>query len=262
MQTTEIKPYISVIIPCYNEEKNLERGVLDEVCQYLARQNYSWEVIIVNDESTDNSKSLVEHFIEDKVNFSLFDIPHGGKPAGIWAGIQKAKGEIVLFTDMDQSTPISELSNLLPWYEEGFDVVIGSRGTKREGFSIIRRVGSFVFRTLRRLVLLRNISDTQCGFKSCRRQVALAAFPHLQFLKQKDRPRGWKVSAYDVELLYLFEKAGYRIKEVEVQWWNRDQSDTKGQTGELTRYFGESIEMAKEVIRVKLNQLQGLYDEV
>jgi dolichyl-phosphate beta-glucosyltransferase len=236
--------------------------VLNEVVQYLAQQSYPWEVIVVNDESTDNSRMLIERFVENQETFSLFDIPHGGKPAAVWAGIQKARGEIVLFTDMDQSTPIGELSQLLPWYEKGFDVVIGSRGTTREGFSIIRRTGSVAFRALRRLFLLRNISDTQCGFKSCRREAALNVFPRLQFFKQADKPTGWKVSAYDVELLYLLEKSGYSIKEVQVSWQNRDESDTKGQTGELARYLKESIEMAKEVARVKINQLKGLYDDV
>jgi dolichyl-phosphate beta-glucosyltransferase len=262
MQTKEPRPYISVIIPCYNEEKNLERGVLDEVYQYLAGQDYAWEVVIVNDGSTDNSRSLVERFIKNTANFSLLDIPHGGKPAAVWAGIQKARGEVVLFTDMDQSTPISELSKLSPWYDRGFDVVIGSRGTTREGFAIIRQIGSAVFRGLRRLFLLRNISDTQCGFKSCQRSAALRVFPRLQFFKRKDKPKGWKVSAYDVELLYLFEKAGYPIKEIEVRWQNRDESDTKDQTGEMIRYLKESLEMAKEIIRVKLNQVKGLYDEI
>ncbi len=255
------RPIVSIIIPCYNEAKNLERGVLDEVYQYLARQDYAWEVIIVNDESTDNSKSLVERFIEGKGNFALSDIPHGGKPAAIWAGIQQAQGDVVLFTDMDQSTPIGELGKLLPWYEQGFDVVIGSRGITREGFSLMRKAGSFVFRTLRGLVLLRGIADTQCGFKLCRRQAALAVFPRLEFFKQEARPTGWKVTAYDVELLYLVEKAGYRIKEVVVSWSNRDKSDTKSQTGESARYVHESIDMAKQVVRVKLNQLKGLYDK-
>ena len=228
--------------------------------RYLARQEFPWEVIIVNDESTDNSKNLVEHFIRNTEDFLLLDIPHGGKPAAIWAGIQKARGEIVLFTDMDQSTPIYELSKLLPWYEKGLDVVIGSRGATREGFSIIRRIGSVVFRTFRRLFLLHDISDTQCGFKSCRREAAQRVFPRLQFFKQEDKPSGWKVSAYDVELLYLFERAGYSMKEVEVEWQNRDESDTKDQAGQLSRYLKESIEMSKEILRVKLNQIKGLYD--
>jgi glycosyltransferase involved in cell wall biosynthesis len=255
-------PYLSIIIPCYNEEGNLRRGVLDEVRQYIVRQDFPWEVLIVNDESTDDSRSLVERFAKDAEGFSLLDIPHGGKPAAVWAGIKKAMGEIVLFTDMDQSTPIDELDKLLPWYENGYDVVIGSRGSSREGFSILRQVGSQVFRTFRRLFLLRDISDTQCGFKSCRREAALKVFPRLQFFKQEGKPTGWKVSAYDVELLYLFDRAGYSMMEIEVEWRNRDESDTKDQSGKLARYIKESLEMAREVVRVKLNQLKGLYDDV
>jgi dolichyl-phosphate beta-glucosyltransferase len=259
---TEKKLTISVVIPCYNEEKNLKRGVLDDVTQYLKGQAFPWEVVIVNDESTDNSKSLIERFIQGKENLSLLDIPHGGKPAAIWAGIQRAAGEVVLLADMDQSTPMGELSKLVPWYEEGFDVVIGSRKTIREGSSPLRKVGSLMFLTLRRLFLLRNIIDTQCGFKLCRREVALGVFPHLEFLKQREKPTGWKVTAYDVEFLYLVDKAGYRIKEVLVDWKNRDESDTKSQEGDLSRYLHESINMAKEIIRVKLNLLRGVYDGI
>ena len=256
------KPAISVVIPCYNEARNLERGVLDEVYQYLVQQAYAWEVIIINDASTDHSQQLVEDFIESKANLALLDIPHGGKPAAIWAGLQKAQGELILTTDMDQSTPIGELGKLLPWYEQGYDVVIGSRGTAREGFSLVRRAGSFVFGTLRGLALLRGIADTQCGFKLYRREVVLKYFPYLEAISRREKPRGWKVTAFDIELLFLIEKAGYKIKEVVVDWCNRDQSDTKSQTSELARYVNESIDMARQVIRVKLNQLKGLYDKV
>jgi glycosyltransferase involved in cell wall biosynthesis len=262
MSIEEPKPYISVVIPCWNEEKNLEHGALDQVHQFLVQQSYSWEVIVVDDGSTDNSKHLIEAFIRDKGGFHLFDISHGGKPAAVWAGIQQARGDIVLFTDMDQSTPIGELSKLLPWYDQGYDVVIGSRGLVREGASGIRKLGSVAFLALRRIFLLRNIRDTQCGFKTCRRPAALEIFPRLQYFQQKGQPGGWKVSAYDVELLFLFEKAGYRIQEVVVRWRNRDLSDTKSQKGELSGYVDESIEMAKEVLRVKLNQLRGFYDRV
>ena len=260
MPNEEPKPYISVIIPCYNEAKNLEAGVLDEVNDYLIKQDYAWEVVIVNDEATDNSRALIEQFIAGKPRFSLIDIPHGGKPAAVWAGIQHARGEVTLFTDMDQSTPISELGNLLPWAAQGYEVVIGSRGFTREGFSIIRKLGSAVFRAARQLVLLRDIGDTQCGFKLCTREAALRAFPHLQFFKQAERPTGWKVTAYDVELLYLWEKCGYRIKEVTVTWLNRDRSDTKSQESDLKRYINESLDMAKQVARIKTNQRKGFYD--
>jgi len=257
----EKEPLLSVIIPCYNEEKNLAKGVLAEVYDYLAAQALPWEVIIVNDESTDDSRALVERFVADRQNFSLFDIPHGGKPAAIWEGVQRARGEMVLLTDMDQSTPIHELDKLLPWYREGYEVVIGSRQTAREGSSPLRKLGSFVFLTLRRLVLLPDIMDTQCGFKLCRRQVALEIFPQLEFLRAGERPAGWKVTAFDVEFLFLADRAGYRIKEVLVAWKNRDESDTKRQQGDLSRYIHESINMAREVSRVKINQLTGSYDQ-
>jgi glycosyltransferase involved in cell wall biosynthesis len=262
MSTEKQVPTLSVIIPCYNEAKNLERGVLAEVAQYLISQALPWEVVIVNDESTDNSRALIGQSIEGMESFSLYDIPHGGKPAAVWEGIQQARGEMVLLTDMDQSTPIYELDKLVPWYDQGFDVVIGSRQAGREGTSALRQLGSVVFFTLRRLVLLRDIEDTQCGFKLCRRQLALEIFPHLEFLRQKDQPTGWKVTAFDVEFLYLVERAGYRIKEVLVSWKNRDESDTKSQQSEMSRYINESINMAREVTRVKLNQLKGFYDEI
>jgi glycosyltransferase involved in cell wall biosynthesis len=262
MQVGDTQPFVSVVIPCYNEEKNLQRGVLEEVGQYLEARTFSWEVIVVDDESTDNSRHLVEQGIRNKASFSLIDIPHGGKPAALWAGIQEAAGEVVLFTDMDQSTPINELEKLLPWHDKGFDVVIGSRNIGREGSSLMRKIGSFVFLSLRRVFLLRDIVDTQCGFKLCRRHVALEIFPHLEFLRQQEKPAGWKVTAYDVEFLHLVGRAGYRIKEIDVVWSNRDESDTKSHGGEMARYIAESVQMAKEVTRVKRNQLKGFYDEI
>ena len=253
---------ISIIIPCWNEQRNLEHGVLEEIQDYLAEKTFTWEVIVVDDGSTDASRELVGEFVEGRDGFSLVTIPHGGKPVAVWRGIQEAQGDIVLFTDMDQSTPIGELDKLLPWYDEGFDVVIGSRGTAREGTSLLRKAGSFIFLNFRRLFLLPSIYDTQCGFKTCRRAAAAATFPHLQYFNQEKEAAGWKVSAYDVELLFLFEKAGYRIKEVVVDWRNRDLSQTKGQEGELARYVKESMEMFREIQRVKFNQLRGAYEPV
>ncbi len=92
MSTEKQIPEISVIIPCYNEEKNLEQGVLDEVYDYLVGQTFTWEVLIVNDESTDNSRALIERIIENKEHFSLFDIAHGGKPAAVWGGHPASQG--------------------------------------------------------------------------------------------------------------------------------------------------------------------------
>ena len=252
---------LSVIIPFYNEKLNLEQGKLGEVHDYLEEQDYLWEVILVDDESTDNSRSLVESFIKGRKKYTLTAIPHGGKPRAIWTGVQMSKGDILLFTDMDQSTPIQEIESLLPWFEKGFDLVIGSRGVRREGLSLIRKIGSNIFRALRRTVLLRHIIDTQCGFKACIRKTAMDLFPHIQYFRQTDRPSGWKVSAYDVEFLYLAQRAGYPVKEVAVQWRNRDQSDTQSRKIKLSRYIYESFEMTMEILRVKHNALIGLYQE-
>ncbi len=262
MGSEQQSPYLSIVIPCWNEAGNLEHGVLDEVDRYLTARTFSWEVIVVDDGSTDGSPRLLRDFMATRSGYSLHYIPHGGKPAAVWAGIQQARGELVCFIDMDQSTPIGELDKLLPWYDQGYDVVIGSRGTAREGTSIFRKLGSFAFLMLRQMMLLRQIRDTQCGFKSCRRQPALEVFPYLQFFREEQRPSGWRVSAYDVELLYLLDRAGYRIREVEVSWRDRDRSETKRQRGGLAQYVSESLEMAREVFRVKRNSRDGLYDGV
>ncbi len=255
-------PRLSVIVPCFNEERNLERGVLEEMHRALDRLDSPWEAILVDDGSTDRSADHLRRFARDHGRFSLLEAPHGGKPSAIWAGLRRARGEIVLFTDMDQSTPIGEWDRLAPWYEQGFDAVIGSRGIRREGFSFMRRLSSRVFRFLRRLVVLRAVSDTQCGFKSFRRRAALAVFPHMRFLRQGRPPAGWKVTAFDVELLFLLAKAGYRIREVEVDWRNRDESRTKHQGGKWPGYLRESIEMAEEIVHVRLKHLAGGYRHV
>lgn len=250
---------ISIIIPCYNEENNLKNGVLEEVYHFLKKQTFKWEVIISNDESSDNSLKLVKDFVDKHQGFRVLDLPHGGKPSAVWGGIKQAKHSLVLFTDMDQSTPLKEISKLLPYFDQGYDVVIGSRGVSRDGNSLFRKIGGTVFLTLRRLLLLRNIIDTQCGFKMFKTDVAKDLFPNLQFFKDKSDNKGWRVSAFDVELLFMAQKWGYRIKEVEVNWRNEDASDTKGDS--TARYKKESLQMINEIKRVLINNFKGVYDK-
>jgi glycosyltransferase involved in cell wall biosynthesis len=250
---------VSVIIPCYNEENNLTRGVLKQVSNYLKNFRYPHEVIISNDKSTDNSLALLKAYSKKDPSFSIFDLPQkGGKPGGLWYGIQKAKYPWCIMTDVDQSTPLSELEKLLPYFDD-YDVVIGSRGTHRQGNSLIRKIGANIFLRIRRLFLLPNITDTQCGFKAIRTKVAKKIFPQLNAIKIISGP-GWRVTAYDVEMLFLAQKFGYKIKEVPVIWQDEDTSTTKGDFA--TRYRKESIQMAKEIYRVKSNDLKGAYDQV
>ncbi|EKD79708.1 MAG: glycosyl transferase family 2 [uncultured bacterium] len=245
---------LSIIIPCYNERENLDRGVLNEIYSYLKTVPYSWEVIISNDASSDTSSQFVSSYIKDKPLFSLLNNPHGGKAKAVWAGIQAAKGDIILFTDMDQSTPLSEVAKLLPWYDKDYDVVFGSRGSVRANFPWYRQLMSAGFRIFRQLFLLKDIEDTQCGFKSFRRQVALEIFPKLEVIGRTTTTKGWSVSAFDVELLFLAEKLGYRLKEVDVSWQDRDVT-----TGKSKNFIKESKDMLKQILRVKLNDLYGRY---
>src|SRR5581483_4464256 len=210
------KIFLSVIITSYNEEANLRRGVLREIYDYLKKKDFSWEVVINDDGSTDGSDKTIQEEIKKLPNFKFVKGNHGGKPAGLWNGLQYATGEWVLFTDIDQSTPISELDKLLPFTND-YCTIIGSRGLGRENFSIYRKIGSVVFLTFRRVLLLPEIKDTQCGFKLFRRADLMKAFPELEFFKVKQRTTGWKVTSYDVELLHILKVNGCNIKEVEVK---------------------------------------------
>jgi len=249
-----MKPYLSVVIPCYNEEENIKKGVLDEVRNFLEKKDFESEVIVSDDGSTDNSLSLLKKYTKKNPRFRFIENKHGGKAFAVRAGIKNAKGKIVLFTDMDQSTPISEIEKLLPFFKKSFDVVIGSRGQKREGFSPFRVIASNIFRLIRRLFLLKNIEDTQCGFKAFKTSVARDLFSRLLIFKKAGKVKGWRVSAFDVELLFVAQKRGYKIAEVPVVWQD------KGVSKNLGRFIKESRQMFEEVLKVKLNDWRGYYD--
>ncbi len=248
------KIFLSVVIPCYNEEANLKQGVLAQVGSYLKKQSYSWEVIISDDGSTDNSGRLVQEFVKKHPGFILLKNQHGGKPYAVWQGIKKARGEVVLFTDMDQSTPIKEVAKLLSYFDRDFEVVIGSRGIKRKGTPFYRQLAALIFLSLRRLLLLPNIRDTQCGFKALKTKVAQELFPKLSVLENWQQASGWRVTAFDVELLYLAQKLGYKIKEVEVAWQDEDVA-----TGKNKNFIKESRQMLEQIISVKKNDWRGKY---
>jgi dolichyl-phosphate beta-glucosyltransferase len=177
---------------------------------------------------------------------------HGGKPAAIYRGIQTARGDYSLFTDMDQSTPIRELSKFLPYLDQ-YQVVIGSR-IRRKSFPLYRRVGSKFFQMIRQTILLPGIHDTQCGFKVFKTSLARELFPQLGVFRSKTAVNGWKVTSFDIELLHLAERRKLEIKEVAVDWEDRDLAKDKNKN-----YLNESKEMLIEILKVKWNDLKGLY---
>jgi dolichyl-phosphate beta-glucosyltransferase len=249
--------FLSVIIPCYNEEENLKRNVLKHINDFFNKKSFNWEVIVSDDGSSDKGKSLVKDQIRSWQQFKLLENTHGGKPSALWHGIKAAKGKYVLFTDMDQSTPIEEFDKLFPFLNEKVGAVIGSRGLSRKNFPIYRRMGAVVFSTIRKIFILSEINDTQCGFKVFKRKVVEVAFPKLEFFRKDEKAKGWKVTSFDVELLHLIKKMGYIIVEVPVRWEDVDVSISKG--GSLYRYIRESFEMIMQIFRVKLNDIKGLY---
>ncbi len=249
--------YLSIIIPCYNEAGNIKRGVLKEVYDFLKIKKFKWEVIISDDGSTDESRELVKKQIKNWKNFRLLENSHGGKPSTLLYGIKSAKGKYILFTDMDQSTPINQVDKLLKHVSKDFNVSIGSRGLQRKNFPIYRRLGAIVFMGFRKSLLLPEINDTQCGFKLFESKLLKNAFPKLDYFKGLEDVKGWKVTSYDVELLHILKKNGGKIKEVRVAWNDEDKSGSKG--GYLGRYFRESKEMLIQILRNKINDIRGFY---
>ena len=213
-----IKPYLSVFISAYNEEDNLQRGSLTLVLDYLRRQKFTWEVIVVNDGSSDNTLNLLHQFAKSHSEIQIVDNPHMGKAAGIISGALKAAGKIILFTDMDQATPISELDKFLPKFKENYDIVIGSRAD-REGAPIFRQILAVGQVIMRALILRLPYKDTQCGFKAFSQASAQKIFTIMHKLNPPKVIEGPAVNpGFDVELLYLGRKLGFRIAEVPVSW--------------------------------------------
>lgn len=213
-------PYLSIVIPSYNEETNIRLGSLDKVSRYLERQAFAWEVVLVDDGSTDATPALLDEFARGNAGFRVIHNAHSGKAGTVITGMSAARGAIILFSDLDQATPLSELEKLLPWFDKGYDVVIGSRNRRREGAPLSRIVMARGFMLLRSLMLgLNGITDTQCGFKAFKRGVAKDIFPKLVLYKDTDGAQGPKVTAgFDVEVLFMAKRKGYKIKEVPVEW--------------------------------------------
>jgi glycosyltransferase involved in cell wall biosynthesis len=247
--------YLSVVVPCFNEQENIERGVLSQMTDFLAVQPYDSEIIISDDGSTDDSLRLTQEFARTHPTVRVLVNPHQGKPSALRSALSYVQGEIVLLTDMDQSTPLREVQKLLPHFDRGYDVVIGSRGVGRKNATLLRKLASRIFRAFRKSLILHDIEDTQCGFKAARREVMRKLFDRLQvFRDQQQTVQGWRVTAYDVELLFVAEKLGHRVKEVPVDWQQEDVA-----RGKKKSFLRESREMLAEVLRVKWNDMRGVY---
>lgn len=242
---------ISIVIPSYNEENNIRTGALSGMVDYLNDQKYKWEIIVVDDGSTDKTAELVEKFAASHKGVTVLKEPHRGKGGTVIAGMLKATGDIVIFDDMDQATPIDQLEKILPKFKNGFDIVIGSRAG-REGAPIIRKTMALGFSLLRNLVLQLPYKDTQCGFKAFTKDASTKIFKKLQIFNNKQAQSGASVSAgFDLEILYVARKLKLKVSEVPVVWHHKE--------GTKVNPIKDSWEGLRDLLKVRVNAIMGKY---
>lgn len=217
-----MKPYLSVIIPAYNEEKIIAKTIND-IEDFFLKQHYNYDILIVNDGSVDNTKKIIENLQKDKKNIKILNNDKNlGKGYSVKKGLLEAEGDLRLFMDADSSTNIDQVEKLLSFLYYGYDVIIGSRGI--DGSKIIikqplyRRILGYAYKTINRLFIgLTKINDTQCGFKLFTEKVVKDVIPRCEI-------NGW---SFDSEILVIAQKLGYKIKESPIIWTNNNNSKVK-----------------------------------
>ncbi|MFP4056838.1 MAG: dolichyl-phosphate beta-glucosyltransferase [Candidatus Brocadiia bacterium] len=237
---------LSVVIPAYNEARRIE-STLRAVADYLAAEATEGEIVVVDDGSTDQTAAMVRRFAQHQPTVRLLHYPRNrGKGHAVRSGMLEARGQVALFCDADGSTPVAEASKLLQPIESGqADGAIGSR--ELPGSELLRaqpfyrRLMGWVFRQLVRLVAVRGYRDTQCGFKAFRREAAREIF-------SRQSVDGF---AFDVEVLVIARRLGYRVVEVPVRWRNDPVSHI--------RPGADSVRMLVDLLRVRARAWRGAY---
>jgi len=235
----------SIVLPAYNESERIA-ATLEKIFAYAERNGWKCEVIVVNDGSNDGTAQIVRQCAAERSNLSLVENPgNRGKGYSVRNGMLHAHGDILLFSDADLSSPITEAEKLLTAIKSGVDVAIGSRWLKTElqiqRQPLHRQFMGRIFNLLLRLVLGLKFKDTQCGFKAFTRGAAQCLFP-LQRIER------W---AFDAELLYLAKKLRLSVQEVPVKWSHRE--------GTRIHPLRDGIRMFWEVLKIRWNALSGKY---
>jgi len=246
---------ISLIIPCYNEEANIQKGVLDKIGNFTRHDDRFCEVLIVDDGSTDSTKERVlNEYLPEFPKMRLIKNVHGGKAAALQTGIREAKGEFIIFSDIDLATPIEEANKLITKAEETFDIVVGSRTSQRIGAPFTRKLMAWGFITIRNFVIGLHIRDTQCGFKLFKRSVAIDILNHLKVFTKKHHITGSSVGAgFDLEFLFIGKKYNYKLVEVPVMWRHVETKNV--------HFMKDSIETFIDILRIKYYDMRGRYEK-
>lgn len=237
------EPVLSVVIPAYNEEIRII-PTIGAIAAHVSTLGFPWELIVADDGSRDRTAAMVREL--GLANLRVLEAEqNGGKGSAVRRGMLAARGQYVLFSDADNSTPIEELSDLLARVrDQGFDVAVGSRaadGAREAHKSFLRGAMSNGLRWLVRHLLRVGVRDTQCGFKLFTRESAQRLFTAQTIM-------GF---SFDLEILYLAAKYGYRIAEVPVHWVDAPGSkvDTRK---EVQRFL-------RDLSKIRVNDLRGVY---
>ncbi len=237
------RPHLSVVIPAFNESARIV-PTLDRVGEYLGGQDFEWEVLVVDDGSSDDTGSLVTAWAEGRENVRLVPRDHFGKGWAVRAGMLEARGAYRFMCDADLAMPIEWLASFLSKIDAGADIVIGSReatGARRFDEPWHRHVMGRVFNLVVRALAVKGFQDTQCGFKCFRDEAAVELF-------SRQRAKGM---GFDAEILFLAQKRGYRIDELPVDWYY--------QTISKVRPIADTIGMVKDTFLIRLRDIFGRY---
>jgi len=249
-----VKYSISLVIPCYNEELNIQKGVLDKIGNYTQDDKRFSEILIVDDGSNDNTKKLIkDKYLDQFPKFKLIENQHQGKAFAVITGIMQAKGNYVMFSDIDLATPIEESEKLIKHIDSSKPIIIGSRNKGRKGAPILRQFMSFGSIIVKTMILgLQGINDTQCGFKLFEKKTATTIISYLKVFNNGKSATGSSVSAgFDLEFLFVAVKKKYPIEEVFVEW---KHVETKN-----VNFFKDTYESLRDILLIKYYDIMHQY---
>jgi glycosyltransferase involved in cell wall biosynthesis len=251
--------FLTIVIPVYNREEQI-LNTSETVVAYLRKQEYSSEILFVDDGSNDETRQVVRSFIQRHSappQIHMIETDHRGKGHAVRIGMLNAASKYVLFADADLATPISEVGKMIGSLEAGHDVAIGTRegiGSSRKDEPLFRHVMGRTFNLIVRMLSGLQFHDTQCGFKGFRREVAHDLFSRVQLYGENAKPlKGKARTGFDVEVLYLAVRAGYKIDEIPVRWHYQATS--------RANLLVDPVRMLSDVLQVRWMAGRGVYDD-